>query len=195
MGRQPSASVAAALPGAATAFAEHGIDGARMEDIAAATGIPRATLYYHFSSKDEILTWLLERLLQRLSGDIGTILDRSDSARARLGAVTEAYLQLFADYPDLCGVMLTDLGRVARIPVLADAVWAGFHEPVAKLLDEGERDGTLRAVGGDATASAVFGAITMVGWHYVVTGKPVDVKRVASQLDDLLGGGLAAPGS
>ena len=38
-------------------------DEVRTEDIAEASGIPRATLYYYFSSKDEILQFLLTRML------------------------------------------------------------------------------------------------------------------------------------
>lgn len=186
MARVPSPSIAAALPAAATAFAKRSIDGTRMEDIAAATGIPRATLYYHFASKEEILTWLLERLLQRLAEDIGTILDRPDPAQARVEDVVEAYLRLFADHPDLYGVLFANLGRVTRIPALADSVWAGFHQPVAKLLGDGERDGTLRSVSRETTSSAVFGAITMVGLHHVVTCNPADVERVSHELNDLL---------
>ena len=45
-------NIAAALPQAASVFATRGLDGTRMEDIVEATGIPRPTLYYHFSSKE-----------------------------------------------------------------------------------------------------------------------------------------------
>jgi hypothetical protein len=41
------------------------------------------------------------------------------------------------------------------------------------------------------TASAIFGAVTMVGLHYVVTGQPVDPDLMAAQIDDLLLQGLA----
>lgn len=40
-------NIAAALPRAAAVFATRGLDGTRMNDIVAATGIPRPTLYYH----------------------------------------------------------------------------------------------------------------------------------------------------
>lgn len=186
-------NIAAALPQAAAVFATRGLDGTRMEDIVEATGIPRPTLYYHFSSKEEILTWLLERLMRDLSVEIGHILDRDQPARERLHDVVRAYLGLFAEHRQLCTVLLTELGRVSRIPSLADAIWATFHEPVSKLLHAGEADGSLRAVDDEMTASAIFGAVTMVGLHYVVTGQPVDPDALAARLDDLLLLGLAPP--
>ena len=90
-----------------------------------------------------------------------------------------------------CTVLLTDLGRITRIPSLADAIWATFHEPVRKLLHAGEADGSLRGVDDEMTASAIFGAVTMVGLHYVVTGQPVDPDATAARIDDLLLHGLA----
>lgn len=184
-------NIAATLPRAAAVFATRGLDGTRMEDIVEATGIPRPTLYYHFSSKDEILGWLLERLMRDLAIDIGQILDRDEPARDRLHAVVGAYLGLFAEHRELTTVLLTELGRITRIPALADAIWASFHEPVRKLLQAGETDGSLRAVDNELTASSIFGAVTMVGLHYIVTGQPVDPDASATKIHDLLLQGLA----
>lgn len=189
--REVTDSVAEALPRAATVFAVRGLDGTRMEDIVEATGVPRPTLYYHFSSKQEILVWLMQRLLRDLSTDIGHIVDRGDTAGDRLSAVIAAYLQLFADHRDLCTVLLTELGRITRIPLLADAIWGAFHEPVRKLLDAGERDGSLRGAEEALTASAIFGAVTMVGLHHVVTGRPVDPPALSARLAHLIMRGLA----
>ncbi len=189
--REVTHSIAEALPRAATVFAVRGLDGTRMEDIVEATGVPRPTLYYHFASKEETLAWLLQRLLRDLSTDIGHIVDRDDAASGRLSAVIAAYLQLFADHRDLCTVLLTELGRITRIPLLADAIWAAFHEPVRKLLDAGEHDGSLRGVEEEMSASAIFGAVTMVGLHHVVTGKPVDPPALSARLAHLIMRGLA----
>jgi len=90
-------------------------------------------------------------------------------------------------------VLLSELGRITRIPELAVSIWSAFHEPMRKVLDEGQRDGTLRDLDPEATASAVFGSVTMVGLHYVVTGQPLIVDHLVAQLDELLVGGLATP--
>ena len=99
--RELTDNIADALPKAAAVFAERGLDGTRMDDIVEATGVPRPTLYYHFSSKEEILAWLLQRLLRDLSIEIGGIVDRDEPARDRLRSIIAAYLQLFADHMHL----------------------------------------------------------------------------------------------
>jgi AcrR family transcriptional regulator len=44
-------------------FAERGYPAVRVEDVARAAGVSRATFYNHFSERDEILAALLQRLL------------------------------------------------------------------------------------------------------------------------------------
>lgn len=50
-------------------FAERGYDAVRVEDLARAAGVSRATFYNHFSEREEILGALFERLLASDSGE------------------------------------------------------------------------------------------------------------------------------
>ena len=65
-------------------------DEVRTEDIAEASGIPRATLYYYFSSKDEILQFLLTRMLERLTDAVAAAEDPDAAIPDRLAAVVRA---------------------------------------------------------------------------------------------------------
>ena len=49
----------------------------------------------------------------------------------------------------------------------------------------------MRASDHEMTASAIFGAVTMVGLHHVVVGQPVDPPAMAARLDHLILRGLA----
>ena len=55
---------------AAGLFAEYGLDATKMEDIAAATGVPKATLYYYFAGKEDILTFLFSEILDEIASAI-----------------------------------------------------------------------------------------------------------------------------
>ncbi len=55
-------------------FSEKGYDGASVGDIAKGVGINKASIYYHFKSKEEILTSLFARIIQ----DMTTLLGISD---------------------------------------------------------------------------------------------------------------------
>jgi AcrR family transcriptional regulator len=55
-----------------------------MEEIAVAAGVPRATLYYHFKGKDEVLAWLLGSTLEALGGAVREAANGRGNARQRL---------------------------------------------------------------------------------------------------------------
>src|SRR5216683_6474899 len=51
---------------AATMFAEQGLAGARMDEIARVAKVNKALLYYYFRSKEELHRFVLETLLSQL---------------------------------------------------------------------------------------------------------------------------------
>ena len=186
--------IAERLEAAARVFADHGFDQTRIEDLAEATGIPRATLYYHFAGKEDILAWLLRRMLAEMAEAVATAAARPGTARHRMEAVIRAKIDVMARHPATCRALMADLGRAGRIPEIAAAIQAAFHHPVRRLLAEGEADGTLRPVGDPETAaSAVYGAVTSAAAHYLVADNRVDTDRVAAEVTTFVLGGLGAP--
>jgi AcrR family transcriptional regulator len=184
-------SISGRLEPAASVFAERGFDHTRIEDLAEATGIPRATLYYYFSGKEEILAFLLRRMLSLISEAVAAAAAGPGNARERLAGVVRAYLQVMADHPACNRALAADIGRAARMPDLAASVQHGFHEPVRRLLADGEQDGSLRPCADPETAaSAIYGAVLLGGLHYLVADNCVDVERVAPSVCGLILAGL-----
>ena len=185
--------IAERLDGAAQVFADHGFDQTRIEQLAEATGIPRATLYYYFAGKEDILAWLLRRMLAEMAEAVAVAAAGPGTARDRLEAVLRAKVEVQARHPATCRALMADLGRAGRIPEIAAAIQEAFHQPVRRLLAAGETDGSLRPVGDpETTASAVYGAITMAGAHYLVADNRLDPERVATEVTTFILAGLGA---
>jgi AcrR family transcriptional regulator len=82
----------ATLDTTAALVAERGLASVTMSQIAAATGIGRATLYKYFPDVDAILTALHQRQVERHMEQLATVRDQtSDGAGGRLKAVLTAY--------------------------------------------------------------------------------------------------------
>ena len=121
--RQVPEAIAERLEAAAAVFADRGFSETRIEDIAEATGVPRATLYYYFAGKEDILAWLLRRTLAAAAEAVAAaIRPRSRPAGQRLAAVVDAQLRVMAEHPDACRALAADAGRVGRIPEIAAAI-------------------------------------------------------------------------
>ena len=180
--RKLPAKLASQLYGAAELIAERGLDGTKIEDIAEATGIPKATIYYHLDGKNAVLEFLLGDLLDMIAGAVGVAVASEENARTRLEAAVQAQLGVMLEHPSLCRALVGDLGRATRLPELAAALRTAFYEPIEQLLAEGVSDGSLRQVADPgAVALSVFGAITVAGLSAAVEGPSADPSADAAR--------------
>ena len=97
---------------AADLFADQGLDATKMEDVAAATGVPKATLYYYFEGKEDILSFLFAEILDEVTDAIAGAVDKEGDAATRLAAAIEAHLRVFERFPTASRALQFDLGRV-----------------------------------------------------------------------------------
>ena len=198
--RKLPAKLASQLYGAAELIAERGLDGTKIDDIAEATGIPKATIYYHLDGKNAVLEFLLSDLLDMIAGAVGVAVSSAEDARTRLEAAVVAQLGVMLEHPFLCRALVGDLGRATRLPELALALRAAFYEPIEQLLADGVADGSLRQVPNPgAVALSVFGAITVAGLTAAVEGPSddpsADAVRLSASISELIFDGLATRGS
>jgi TetR/AcrR family transcriptional regulator len=151
---------------AAELFAERGLDGTRVEDIAAATGVPQATLYYYFEGKDEILSHIFGVVLDAVADAVRRALEQPGSGAERLAGAIEAHVGVFAEYPKASQALHFDLGRAARRPEVADRTASAYVDPIATVLRTGALDGSLRPVADPKmTAVSLLGATSTAAIH------------------------------
>jgi TetR/AcrR family transcriptional regulator len=189
--REVPAQIAQRLPAAAALFAERGLNDTKIEDLAAATGIAKATLYYYFAGKEDILAFLLEDALQQVANEVTMIANGEGTGADRLHRVISAQLRVMAQRPAACRALIGELGRAARMPVIADMISIAYLEPVEALLRAGADDGSLVAVdNARAAAIALFGAVTTSALTYLITDDALDEALVARAIDDVAFAGL-----
>jgi AcrR family transcriptional regulator len=178
---------------AAGLIADHGLDATKMEDIAAATGVPKATLYYYFDGKEAILAFLFDEILGEVSRAIDGALLTEGTAADRLRAAVVAHLRVFAAFPAASRALQFDLGRAARIPHIDERIEAAYRAPIRRLLDEGTADGSLRAVAHPGlVAVAILGAVTTVGINALSLGPGRPVEEVADEVISFVLDGVRA---
>lgn len=84
---------------AAARFAQVGTQQASLDEIADQADVARGTLYSHFPSKEALVLALMGPVLSDAVAGMDRV-DRARSARARVVAALELYLQLWARHPD-----------------------------------------------------------------------------------------------
>lgn len=170
---------------AAELFAEYGLDATKMEDIAAATGVPKATLYYYFAGKEDILAFLFSEILDEVAKATDTALKSGGTGAERLQAAIVAHLRIFEEFPAASRTLQFDLGRAARIPLVNERIESAYRGPIRALLEQGARDGSLRPVDHPRlVAVAILGAVTTVGINAISFGHTRSLEEIA---DDVIG--------
>ncbi|ORB36141.1 TetR/AcrR family transcriptional regulator [Mycolicibacterium porcinum] len=191
-GRTVPPAVAEKLYSATDLIAARGLEKTKIEDIAKSSGVPKATLYYYFKGKDDILAFLFRDSLDALARDVAAAADGPGRGRDRLAAVIQVQVAHTMHRPATAQALVGDLSRAIRLPELASAVQEAFYEPIARVLHAGAADGSLRKLSDpESAAISVFGAIMMTAMLHNVIGSEKAQDQVADEVMQLIENGLA----
>jgi len=167
-------------------------DDLQMHDIARAAGVARSSLYYYFANKDDVLAYLLRSVLDDLTTGTVAAIEGPGTPPERLAAVIRAQLEHLDRNPAASQLLIANLGRAGKLPDIAASVGLGFEEPVRRLLAEGAADGSLRTLtDDDLGATALFGAVLVIGLRALVVEGRIDVDRVMASIGPMFWFGIA----
>ena len=191
--REVPAEMAANLHKAADALLAS-FEDVQMHDIAAAAGVARSSLYYYFANKDDVLAYLLRSMFSELTTATTHAVSGPGTPSERLIAVIRAQLEHLDQHPAASQQLVANLGRAGKLPDIAAQVNQGFEVPVRQLLAEGAADGTLRALADeDLGATALFGALLVIGLRALVVDGHIDIDRVMAMIGPMFWHGIAPP--
>ena len=78
-------------------FAEKGYDATSIEEITATVGVAKGTLYYHFSSKEEIFNFLVEEGMKLLKNSIDIKISKASNYVDKIRAVVLIQIKVIAN--------------------------------------------------------------------------------------------------
>jgi AcrR family transcriptional regulator len=120
-------------------FSQRGFEQTSLREIAERLDITKAALYYHFPSKDNLISDLFSPLVVDLEG---FRVDVAAPGREGMRATLDSYLELCHRHKQLFQGLLLDFGALARLDVLTtlvrkreelDRVLVGSDHPVDRV--------------------------------------------------------------
>jgi AcrR family transcriptional regulator len=175
----------ATLDATAELVAEHGLTGVKMSQIAAKTGIGRATLYKYFPDVETILSAWHDRHVRAHLAQLAEIRDQDGTARERLEKVLNAY-----------AVIQYERGRQHHGTELAALLRRGQHVAQAQhhlhalfrdLLAEAAKSGDIRD-------DVALGELATYCLHALTAAGTLPSRAAAHRLATLTSAGLHRPG-
>jgi len=155
---------------------------ASMEQLAAASGIPRSTLYHRFANKDTILRALLEAMIDDLEVSTKAALSIQGPASMRLEAVVRAQLDHLASNPAASRLLVGNLADGAGLLDVFERVDAAFIQPVRRMFESGREDGSLLVPDPGLASEALYGAVTVTGLRRLLRDGSIAVDELADDL-------------
>lgn len=182
-----SDTASAILDEAQALIQSRGYSGFSYNDISTALGITKASIHYHFASKEQLGVAVVTRYAQAFTGALGALAgNETVTTAALLDLYTQPYMQ-FADgcvQVCLCGALAGEIGALPETVRQRVADFFCWHQDwLARILERGARRGEvhLKAAATDVAAMA-FGALQGALLLARTTGDPARFHAAASAL-------------
>ena len=189
--KKPPEDLADKLIAASAQFSGTGLD-VSVEDVAEASGVPRATLYYYFAGREDIVDFYLGHKLDSVATAIEKAAAGEGTTVERLAAITRAVLAAMVAQPALCTELPEALRRrrtqFSEVAAKADQV---MRSPIRDILIEGRANGELNVPDIDVTIDALHGALGQVALMQLMRHGTFDPDLLADQLIPVMLTGLA----
>jgi AcrR family transcriptional regulator len=165
---------------AAHLFAERGYAGTSVDDVGSRLGVSGPAIYWHFASKEALLTEMLSDISDRLlAGGERCVAEAADD-RAALANLVRWQVRFALEHPELITVQARDLAhvpeparqRIRRTQRLYAELWVGALGGLAPGVAEANRR---------AATHAAIGLINSTPF----LGSSLDREAVASLLDEM----------
>ena len=163
-----------------------------IDEVAKLADVPRATLYYYFSGKEDLITFFLNQKFSLVRDAITAAAASEGSAADRLMEAMTAILHAQAEHPALCTelpIAVKRAGIMGEVMANADRV---MMTPMRELLIEGRATGEFAIPDVDLAATALMGALSFVGMMQLAMTGTLDADAVSEKLVPLLVNGLRA---
>jgi TetR/AcrR family transcriptional regulator len=133
----------------------------RLEDVARMVGASRATLYYYFSGRDDLLTFLLTAHARRGAEIVRNAVGPEDPHDLRLRTMVASMIEYLGHHPGMCAGLLAALGSTGRMSEVLQTNDTWIAAPLRELLAAGRKTGAFAIDDVADAANALLGAVLL----------------------------------
>ena len=133
-------------------FAQKGYDATSIEEITATVGVAKGTLYYHFSSKEEIFNFLVEEGMKLLKNSIDIKTARTANCIDKLRAIVLIQIKIISKYEDFMTIVLSQIWGNEPRNIMCKNKVIEYIKTIEEILKEGMKNEEI--IMGDAEVMA-----------------------------------------
>ena len=163
-------------------FAEKGYDGTSIEEITSVVGVAKGTLYYHFSSKEEIFNFLVEEGMNLLKNSIQIKTTKQDKYIDKLRAIVLIQIKIIKNYENFMSIVLSELWGESSRSKTCQKCLNDYLLIIKNTIEDGIKCKEIKKVDSEIVADEIFG-MTCTSLFYLKEHKS-DVEKLFKEIDN-----------
>ena len=171
-------------------FAEKGYEATSIEEITATVGVAKGTLYYHFSSKEEIFNFLVEEGIKLLQNSIDIKTAKRNNYIDKIKAIVLIQIKIVSKYEDIITILLSQFwGNENRNKRCQNQVFE-YIDKIEKIVQEGIQKGEIKKGDPRIIASEIYGLICSTLIYKKRENTEIDVMKLYHEYENTVINGL-----
>ncbi len=140
-------------------FAEKGYDATSIEDITETVGVAKGTLYYHFTSKEEIFDFLVEEGIKLLQNSVDIKIAKYSNYLDKIKAIILIQIKIVNKYENIINIILTQLwGKEKRNQKCQKLIY-DYIDKIEDIIKMGISKGQIKGDDSKIIATEIYGLI------------------------------------
>jgi AcrR family transcriptional regulator len=164
----------------------------RLEDVARHVGASRATMYYYFAGRDDLLAFLLVEHARQGAEAVRAALRADDPPAAQLRTMVSVLTGYLGRRPAICSGLLGAFGGAGRMREALQANDVMIAGPMRVLLARGRADGEFAVADVATAANAIMGAMLLAVLGRASDGGDTTDDAFRDQVTEHVVGGVLA---
>lgn len=169
-------------------FAEKGYDATSVEEITATVGVAKGTLYYHFSSKEEIYNFLLEEGIKLLINNIDIKIAKLNNSIDKIRAIILLQLRILIKYEDLITIYLSQLWGIGERNNTCKKYIIEYINKIEDVVKEGINNKEIKSGDSFAIASEIFSLTSASFIYKIKMNQELDIKKMCQEFEIFISG-------
>ncbi len=179
------------LEAAEAVFSEKGFHETAIDEIVKASGTSKGSVYFYFSTKEEIFFALVDRILDRLASTIEIAASRKKDGLSKVMAGLEAFVELCSWRQNLAKIVLVGTVGLGRA---YDKQLIDLHPKFASMfkgyMDQAVAEEAIPPIDTDLASYVWLGAIGEITVRWLYTGTPKNLASILPQIKKMMLGSL-----
>jgi len=171
-------------------FAQKGYDATSIEEITATVGVAKGTLYYHFSSKEEIFNFLVDEGMKLLKNSIEIKLAKTSNTIDKLRAIVLIQIKVIVKYEDFMTIVMSQIWGNEPRNIMCKNKVIEYIKSIEDILREGMEKGEIVQGDADVLASGIFGLTCSSLIYKLRVKKDIEIAKLFKEFDNSILKGL-----